>query len=399
MLTERQLDRYADVLLWGLKTARKARYQKDDIVLIRYNIPAIRLAEILQAKILKVGMNPIFRLLTTPTMEHNFYSLSTSKQLVFLAPGERTLAQKLNGSITLYAPESLIHLRDIDPLKIGKATIAQKKLRDILNKSEAQGAYSWTLCVFPTTALAKHAGLSFEEYSHQIVKACFLNKTSPVSQWQQIFKNAQSIKQWLNNMKVRHYHVESDNIDLKITPGDHRKWVGISGRNIPSFELFFSPDWRGTQGIFFADQPSFRSGNYVRGVRIEFLNGQAIKIGAQEGEDFVRKQLAMDQGANKLGEFSLTDKRFSRIDRFMANTLFDENYGGRFGNCHIAMGSSYSNTYAGDSKKLNQALKQKLGFNESALHWDLVNTEKKRVTAHLKSGKNLIIYENGRFTY
>ena len=59
MLTERQLDRYADALLWGLKTARKARYQKDDIVLIRFNIPAIRLAEILQAKILKMGMNPI----------------------------------------------------------------------------------------------------------------------------------------------------------------------------------------------------------------------------------------------------------------------------------------------------------------------------------------------------
>ena len=68
-----------------------------------------------------------------------------------------------------------------------------------------------------------------------------------------------------------------------------------------------------------------------------------------------------------------------------------------YGNCHIALGTSYSNTYAGDSKKLDPALKRKLGFNESALHWDLVNTEKKTVTAHLKSGKAIIIYENGRF--
>jgi aminopeptidase len=45
------------------------------------------------------------------------------------------------------------------------------------------------------------------------------------------------------------------------------------------------------------------------------------------------------------------------------------------------------------------ALKQKLGFNDSALHWDLVNTEKKRVTAHLKSGKVITIYENGKFLY
>jgi len=99
-----------------------------------------------------------------------------------------------------------------------------------------------------------------------------------------------------------------------------------------------------------------------------------------------------------VGEFSLTDRRFSRINRFMANTLFDENYGGKYGNCHIALGSSYSNTYTGDSKRLNQALKQKLGFNESALHWDLVNTEKKRVSAHLQTGKVITIYENGRFT-
>ena len=65
----------------------------------------------------------------------------------------------------------------------------------------------------------------------------------------------------------------------------------------------------------------------------------------------------------------------------------------------IALGSSYSNTYAGDSKRLNPTLKQKLGFNESALHWDLVNTEKKRVTAHLQTGKAVTIYENGRFAY
>jgi aminopeptidase len=83
----------------------------------------------------------------------------------------------------------------------------------------------------------------------------------------------------------------------------------------------------------------------------------------------------------------------------MANTLFDENYGGKFGNCHIAVGASYSDSYAGDIKRLSTALKKKLGFNDSALHWDLVNTEKKRVSAHLVSGKTIAIYENGKFLY
>ncbi|MBP1739220.1 MAG: aminopeptidase, partial [Deltaproteobacteria bacterium] len=39
----------------------------------------------------------------------------------------------------------------------------------------------------------------------------------------------------------------------------------------------------------------------------------------------------------------------------------------------------------------------KLGFNDSALHWDLVNTEDKRVTAHLSGGKKMVIYEKGMF--
>jgi len=399
LLSEKQMDRYADVLLWGLKTARKDRFKKGDIVAVRFNLPAVRLAEILQAKLLRNGLNPIVRLLVTPTMEHNFYALSTTRQLTFIPPGEKNLVARLNGSIMVYAPDSLTHLHDIDPRKIARTVRSQKNLRDLLNAREVRGTYSWTLCMFPTPALATHAGLSVEEYARQITKACFLNRTSPLSEWQKIFQNAQFIKKWLNSMNVRHYHVESENIDLEITPGDKRNWVGISGRNIPSFEIFVSPDWRGTRGVFYADQPSFRSGNYVKGVRLEFENGRAVKISARTGQDFLRKQLSMDSGANRLGEFSLTDKRFSKINRFMANTLFDENYGGKYGNCHIALGASYSNAYAGDAGKLNAQRKKKLGFNESALHWDLVNTKKKRVTAHLRSGKALTIYENGRFLY
>ena len=83
----------------------------------------------------------------------------------------------------------------------------------------------------------------------------------------------------------------------------------------------------------------------------------------------------------------------------MANTLFDENYGGKYGNCHVALGSSYANTFNGDPVKLTASVKKKLGFNDSALHWDFVNTEKKRVVAHLASGKRTTIYENGKFTY
>ncbi|MGE4505364.1 MAG: aminopeptidase, partial [Desulfovibrionaceae bacterium] len=64
---------------------------------------------------------------------------------------------------------------------------------------------------------------------------------------------------------------------------------------------------------------------------------------------------------------------------------------------HVAVGASYADTYAGDQAELDAALKRELGFNDSALHWDLVNTEQKTVTATLKDGSKVVIYENGQF--
>jgi len=82
----------------------------------------------------------------------------------------------------------------------------------------------------------------------------------------------------------------------------------------------------------------------------------------------------------------------------MADTLFDENFGGKYGNCHIAVGMSYSDTFAGNIAKLTKEDKKRLGFNQSALHWDLINTQDKLVSAALKGGKRMTIYEKGRFT-
>ncbi|WP_319525178.1 aminopeptidase [uncultured Desulfosarcina sp.] len=397
MLNETQLERYAEVLLWGLKTARSQPFKKGDVVLVRFNLDAVRLAEILESRLLEMGLNPVRRLSPTPTMEKNFFQQANRNQLVFDPPGEQALYRSLNGSIFLHAPASITHLSTIDPKKISRFTLSKKHLRDILDQREQEGKFGWTLCMLPTAELARHAGLDETGYAKQIVKACFLNRRDPVEQWKTVFNNATAVKRWINAMDVKHYHVESANIDLTITPGKQRRWIGISGHNIPSFELFVSPDWRGTSGTYYADQPSYRSGNLVRGVRLEFKKGVAVDVRADAGADFVRKQLKMDRGASRLGEFSLTDKRFSKIDRFMANTLFDENYGGRWGNCHVALGASYADTFSGDGKTLTKALKTSLGFNDSALHWDLVNTEKKRVVAHLYDGRQTMIYENGRF--
>ncbi len=397
MFIEQQLDKYADILLWGMKTARSDPFEPGDIVLIRYDLAGRELTEILYEKLLRQGLNPVQRINSSPRMEHSFFGLAQESQLSFIPPGEEELLRRLNGSIALLAPESLTHLQQIDPSRIGKTVLAKKKLRDILDERENQGLFGWTLCLLPTPALAQAAGLSQEAYTEQIIKACYLDHADPIAQWKDIFSQAGRIKEALNALDIEHLRLQSERCDLLVTPGSHRQWVGVSGHNIPSFEIFTSPDWRGTQGVFFMDQPSFRSGNLVKNLRLVFEKGQVIDVQAEVGEEFVKKQLEIDHNACKLGEFSLTDKRFSRIDSFMAHTLFDENFGGSFGNCHIALGASYAETYALGGKNLDDETKVKLGFNDSALHWDLVNTEPKTVRTKLRNGEEHIIYKDGTF--
>ena len=201
-LTKNHLYRYADVLLWGIKTARKKRYKKGDTILIRFDLAGIELAEILQGKILELGMNPIMRLGMTVKMDQNFFELSDNRQLEFIAPGQRELYEQLNGSIFINAPESLTHLAHIDPKKIGRTAIAMKPMRDILWKREEKGKFGWTLCMMPTPELARQAGLSAKDYASQIIKACYLNKKDPVAEWKKIFSNAHKIKRWLNRLDV-----------------------------------------------------------------------------------------------------------------------------------------------------------------------------------------------------
>jgi aminopeptidase len=399
MFTKLELEKYARTLWWGLSTARTGQFKPGEFVLVRFDLDALPLAEALFDLIIEKGLVPVPRMNLSPNMEVSFYGKGTQEQISAVPAGDAEFTGNLAGLISLIAPASLTHLKGVDPSKIGRAAVARKFLRDIMEQREISGDFGWSLCAWPTKAMADASGLSLDEYAEQIRKACFLADDDPAATWARVFEDAQEVKAWLNGMEIKTLRIESEHTDLIVDPGQDRRWLGVSGHNIPSFEIFLSPDWRGTEGVYFADQPSFRSGNLVRGVRLEFKEGRVVRSEAEEGADFVAKQLGMDEGACRLGEFSLTDRRFSRIDAFMANTLFDENFGGEHGNCHVAVGASYADTYAGDQRELNTAKKAELGFNESALHWDLVNTEKKTVTAELKDGKKVVIYDDGEFKY
>ena len=185
-------------------------------------------------------------------------------------------------------------------------------------------------------------------------------------------------------------------VDLKINMGEKRKWVGGSGRNVPSFEIFTSPDWRGAEGWAKFNQPLYSYGNLIEGIELEFKDGRVVKAKAEKNEKTLLEMIKAEN-ADKIGEFSLTDKRFSRITKFMGETLYDENAGGTNGNFHIALGSSYHDTFDGDMADKSKEDWKKLGFNDSAIHTDLVSTSPRTVTATLKDGAEKIIYKNGQF--
>lgn len=172
--------------------------------------------------------------------------------------------------------------------------------------------------------------------------------------------------------------------------------MGGSGRNIPSFEVFTSPDWRGTEGWIRFDQPLYRYGNLITGIELEFRAGRVVSSTATQNKQLLREMLKIP-GADKVGEFSLTDKRLSRIKKFMAETLYDENVGGAQGNTHLALGRSFADAYTGPSVKMKKRDWQRLGFNDSSVHTDIMSTTKRRVTAELADGTKQLIYDKGKF--
>jgi aminopeptidase len=397
LFSEKALEDYAQVLFWGLETARQNLFKPDDTILIQGHLPSLPLIKTLHKMILNRGLNPIIRLTPPTDMESDFYEIANDKQLSFVTPGEEILMSSIQGAIYVRAPEQLTHLENIDPEKQNIVALSHNFLKKIMQKRQLEKTCSWTLGAYPTPARASHANLTLEVYADKVKTACHLDASAPLSVWKDFYEQIEDTKKWLLSLDIQQIHVESEQIDLRLSLGDQRKWLGLSGRNIPSFEIFTSPDWRTIDGTYYSDQAAFVNGNFIKDIRLSFDNGCIVKATAETGETFLNKRLKTDSGASRVGEFSLTDKRFSKIDSYMADILFDENYGGTYGNCHIALGSSFDAAYNAEIPKLSRSQKESLGLNDSVIHWDIINTEPKVVTAKLSSGKKQVIYENGVF--
>jgi aminopeptidase len=394
------LERYADVLVNFALGGGKG-IKKGETVVVQVSEYAKPLyAEILKA-IWNAGGHVIPRYSPDNELWFNFdktfFDIAESHQLDhFPAKYLRGIVEEADHALFIISETDKHALEGVPPQKIMRRGIAHKPYMDWRNKKEGEGKFTWTVGLYGTPAMAAEAGLSLKEYWEQIIKACFLDSVDPIAEWKSVYKNLESSRAKLNKMPIEKLHVEGPDVDLWIKLGKKRRWMGGSGRNIPSFELFTSPDWRGTEGWIKFNQPLYRYGTLIEGVELEFKAGKVVKSKARKNEKTLKEMIA-SPNADKVGEFSLTDRRFSRITKFMAETLFDENIGGKEGNTHIALGMSYHDCYDGNPAKLKPADWKKLGYNDSAVHTDIISTSPRTVTAHLSSGASRIIYKDGEF--
>lgn len=394
--SEEILEKYAKVLVnFALNSCNGIK--KGEVV--RLIVPEIAKPMLihLRREVMKSGGHVITSF-TPDEYDREFYELASEEQIKFFPDKYlKGLIEQIDHTIGIIAEKNLKELEGIDSTKIMQFRESRKPFMEWKDEKENKGKYTWTLALYGTEAQAKEAGLTIEEYWNQIINACFLNEKDPIKKWKEVVSENERIKNKLNSLPIKTLHIKGNNIDLKIGIDKNRKWMGGSGRNIPSFEIFISPDWRKTEGKIKFNQPLYMYGNLVKDIELEFKEGKVINSEASQNIELLREMIST-KNADKIGEFSLTDSRMSRITKFMAETLYDENVGGEYGNTHIALGNAYKDSYPGDPSIIKTNEWEEMGYNSSSVHTDIVSTEDRIVSAKLESGEEKIIYKNGMFT-
>jgi len=390
------LKKYADVLVkFALRSGEWVK--KDDVVFVQIPECAKPFYLPLQKAILEVGAHPIMEYLPDGVARH-FFDHANDDQIVFY-PSHflHGKVEQMTHVISIIAEADKYELKDVDPKKLAARIHSRKEYKEKRMKKEMDGNMTWTLGLYGTQAMADEAKMSLEEYRDEIIKACYLDFDDPIAERKKTEENISIIKSKLNALPIEWVHVEWEDVDLKVKIWTNRQRLGWSWRNIPSFEIFTSPDRRGTNGRIRFNQPLYHFGQIIKDIYLKFENGLIVDFDASHNKAGLEEMIKIPN-ANKVWEFSLTDSRFSHITKFMGETLYDENMWGPEGNTHIAIGSAYNETFTGDAGKLTEQELLDLWFNQSAEHTDIISTKRRKVTATLSDGTEKVIYQNGQFT-
>ena len=282
--------------------------------------------------------------------------------------GQRVLAlgELRAARISLSGPSAPHALDDVDPELIGLDMLP--RVAESVAVTNA-GTTNWSVVPAPTQAwaLLVHPRLepaaALERLWAEVAHVCRLDEPDPIASWRVRLDELKRVAAALSEQHFDAIRLQGPGTDLTIGLLGSSRWIaaddqttdGIPHRpNLPTEEVFTTPDPERVDGTVTATKPLFTSGTTITGLRVAFEHGRVTSIDADEGAEVLRALVARDDGAARLGELALVDGqgRIGPLQTVFYATLLDENSAS-----HVALGAGYlvGVTDEDDRARVNQS--------------------------------------------
>jgi aminopeptidase len=265
----------------------------------------------------------------------------------------------------------------VDPALV---TARRREYASALSAALETEEIPWTIIVAPNPSWAERVfgEPDLDRLWDAIAIAARLDDPDPVASWQARVAELQARCDRLNELRPTTIHVRGPGTDLTIPLPDGAVWLGggeVSKRginyipNLPTEEVFTSPDWRRVSGTVRITAPvGLNVSANVTGLQLRLEEGRITDVQADTDLDVVLAQLDQDERARYLGEIALVDTASSGVARagvLFQETLLDENI-----SSHIAWGYAFEATVPGLPNS-DEATKLAAGLNVSTVHTDV----------------------------
>jgi aminopeptidase len=264
------------------------------------------------------------------------------------------------------------------------------------------GDCNWSIVAFPSEGWARlvFGEPDVERLWEAIAAAVRLDEPDPVAAWNEHLDRLAARAAALNDRRFDALRYRGPGTDLTVGLHQDAIWQsavdlsrGIAHvANMPTEEVFTSPDARRVDGRVAATYPLQLQGTVIRGLRVRFEGGRAVDVDAEEGRDLIRTHVGSDEGAARLGEVALVDRtsRVGRTGLIFYDTLFDENAAS-----HIALGDAILQAVPG-AEKLSPEERNARGVNHSSLHTDfMIGSDEVAVAGVTSGGEEVPILVDG----
>jgi aminopeptidase len=268
-------------------------------------------------------------------------------------------------------------LSDLDGARVGKARMTELAKENLRQTNER--LVNWTVVAYPNEGWARtvFGEPDVERLWEQVAFAVRLDEPDPVESWREHMQRLVDRADRLNELDLDAVRFRGPGTDLTVGLLAESTWAAARyetrwGRehipNMPTEEVYTSPDARRTEGVVRATRPLAVLGTIVRDLEVRFENGRAVDVDASAGAEVVRSQMETDEGAAYLGELALVDgaSRVGQTGLTFFDTLFDEN-----ASCHIAYGDAIVSAVRGAEGLAPDELRAR-GINHSAIHTDFM---------------------------